>query len=84
MGINGDDVQKREEQFGTNYREPMKAKRCYVFLYEQLTDIMLIILIFAAIISLVLNIATSEPGEEATGKSHFSNLQTFLGAVDSS
>jgi magnesium-transporting ATPase (P-type) len=37
-----------------------------MFLKEQLSDIMLIILIFAAVLSLVLNFATASPEEYAT------------------
>ena len=46
----------------------MTPKPCFSFLKEQLGDIMLIILIFAAILSLVLNFATASPEEYSVGK----------------
>ena len=65
---NQDEADSREAEFGTNKRDLMKPKPCYMFLKEQLSDIMLIILIFAAILSLVLNFATASPDEYKLGK----------------
>jgi magnesium-transporting ATPase (P-type) len=56
----------RDREFGSNFRELMKPKPCLAFLKEQLGDIMIIILIFAAVLSLVLNFATSSVEEYAT------------------
>ena len=58
----------RENDFGSNNRELMKPKPCYVFLKEQLSDTMLIILIFAAILSLVLNFSTALAEDYSTGE----------------
>ena len=68
----------READFGTNKRDLMKPKPCYMFLKEQLSDIMLIILIFAAILSLVLNFATASPDEYKLGKLVLTLLSTAL------
>ena len=68
----------RESDFGTNKRDLMKPKPCYMFLKEQLSDIMLIILIFAAILSLVLNFATASPDEYKLGKLVWSLFSTAL------
>lgn len=58
----------RASDFGSNKRDLMKPKPCYQFLKEQLSDIMLIILIVAAVFSLILNFATASPEEYSTGK----------------
>jgi magnesium-transporting ATPase (P-type) len=58
-----EEADARESDFGTNKRDLMKPKPCHAFLKEQLSDIMLIILIFAAFLSLVLNFATASPDE---------------------
>ena len=68
----------RESDFGTNKRDLMKPKHCCLFLREQLSDIMLIILIFAAILSLVLNFATASPDEYVLGKLVLTLLSTAL------
>ena len=71
-----DEADDREGDFGTNKRDLMKPKPCYMFLKEQLSDIMLIILIFAAVLSLILNFATASPEEYATGKFTTSSIST--------
>ena len=63
-----DAADERASDFGSNKRDLMKPKPCYQFLKEQLSDIMLIILIIAAVISLILNFATASPEEYSTGK----------------
>ena len=72
------EADSREADFGTNKRDLMKPKPCYMFLKEQLSDIMLIILIFAAILSLVLNFATASPDEYKLGKLVLTLLSTAL------
>ena len=71
-----EEADARESDFGTNKRDLMKPKPCYMFLKEQLSDIMLIILIFAAVLSLILNFATASPEEYATGKFTRSSIST--------
>ena len=71
-----DEADDREGDFGTNKRDLMKPKPCWMFLKEQLSDVMLLILIFAAILSLILNFATASPEEYATGKFTRSSVST--------
>ena len=73
-----EEADARESDFGTNKRDLMKPKPCYMFLKEQLSDIMLIILIFAAILSLVLNFATASPDEYKLGKLVWTLFSTAL------
>ena len=63
-----EEADSRTKDFGTNYREAMVPKPCFEFLKEQLGDPMLIILICAALVSLVLNFATASSEDYATGK----------------
>ena len=63
-----EEADSRTKDFGTNYREQMVPKPCFEFLKEQLGDPMLIILICAALVSLVLNFATASSEDYATGK----------------
>ena len=72
----------RASDFGSNKRDLMKPKPCYQFLKEQLSDIMLIILIFAALLSLILNFATASPEEYATGKLISTPTCTILRRID--
>jgi magnesium-transporting ATPase (P-type) len=58
VGIKESEKEARETAFGTNYREPAKANSWFSFLMQQLGDTMLIILICAAIVSLLLSYAT--------------------------
>jgi len=58
VGIQESEKEAREKAFGTNYREPAKANSWFSFLLQQLGDTMLIILICAAIVSLILSYAT--------------------------
>jgi len=58
VGIKESEKADREAAFGTNYREPAKANSWFSFLMQQLGDTMLIILIVAAIVSLLLSYAT--------------------------
>jgi magnesium-transporting ATPase (P-type) len=61
VGIKESEKEARETAFGTNYREPAKANSWFSFLMQQLGDTMLIILICAAIVSLLLSYATVPP-----------------------
>ena len=63
-----DEADSRANDFGSNNRELMRPKLCYVFLKEQLSDPMLIILICAAFVSLILNFATASPEDYSTGE----------------
>ena len=69
MGIKESEKEARETAFGTNYREPAKANSWFSFLLQQLGDTMLIILICAAIVSLLLSYATVPKEDYGHGKS---------------
>ena len=70
QGISEAEKEDREIAFGTNYREPAKANSWFSFLLQQLGDTMLIILICAAIVSLLLSYLTVPPEDYGHGKSH--------------
>ena len=71
-----EDAKLRGYEFGSNFRELMEPKPCFDFFKEQLSDIMLIILIFAACLSLVLSYATAGPEDYWTGK--YPSNQRFI------
>ena len=72
VGIKESEKEARETAFGTNYREPAKANSWFSFLLQQLGDTMLIILICAAIVSLLLSYATVPKEDYGHGKSRSS------------
>ena len=72
-----DEADSRTKDFGSNFRAELVPKPCFEFLKEQLGDPMLIILICAAVVSLVLNFATASTEDYATGKCLCHGKQPF-------
>ena len=70
-----EDADGRSEVFGSNFRAPMDSKPWFDFFKEQLSDIMLIILIVAAVVSLVMSYATASKEEYGVGK--YTQLSDF-------
>lgn len=60
-GLEGNDFNERAEQFDNNYRKPMKAKMWIALFWQALDDLMLKVLIVAAVVSLVLDMSLAEP-----------------------
>lgn len=57
VGLTPADLDKRTEQFGNNYREPLKAKKFSTLFWETLDDFMLKVLLVCAVFSIVFEIA---------------------------
>lgn len=67
-GIEGDSFPARTEQFGNNYREPLKAKSFCKIFFEALDDFMLKVLIVAATGSLIFEYIGADPEDYGHGK----------------
>lgn len=75
----GGDKQQRASAFGSNYIPPKPPKTFLQLAWEALQDVTLIILIIAAIISLVLSFVPLESEEDEFGTlRHFTYLLTYL------
>jgi magnesium-transporting ATPase (P-type) len=61
IGLTGEDFPERTQQFGNNYREPIKAKAWHTLFLAALDDFMLKVLIFAAIFSIVFDMLLASP-----------------------
>lgn len=67
-GLHGDDFAERTQQFGNNYREPLKAKSWFSLFLAALDDFMLKILIVAAIFSITFDMILADDSHRAYGK----------------
>ena len=67
LSDSGSDKQQRAQTFGSNYIPPKPPKTFLRLAWEALQDVTLIILIIAAIISLVLSIIPLETKKEEFG-----------------
>jgi magnesium-transporting ATPase (P-type) len=68
-GLDGKDFEQRTEQFGNNYREPLKAKTWIKLFCQALDDFMLKVLIAAAIFSIIFDMVLADESHIAYGKS---------------
>lgn len=68
VGLTGSDFKSRSDQFGSNYREPLKAKSWITLFFGALDDFMLKVLIVAAIFSIVFDMILAHPEERSHGK----------------
>ena len=81
VGLTGSDFKSRTEQFGSNYREPLKAKPWIKLFLEALDDFMLKVLIVAAAFSITFDMILAHPEERSHGKSSILfNLRIRVGA----
>ena len=67
-GLLGDDFEKRTEQFGNNFRAPLKAKSWCSLFFGALDDFMLKVLIVAAIFSITFDMILADPHDRSHGK----------------
>jgi hypothetical protein len=68
VGLTGSDFKSRSDQFGSNYREPLKAKSWFTLFLGALDDFMLKVLIVASIFSITFDMILAHPEERSHGK----------------
>lgn len=66
--MTGSDFKSRSDQFGSNYREPLKAKTWISLFIGALDDFMLKVLIVASIFSIIFDMILADPHERSHGK----------------
>ncbi len=71
VGLTGSDFKSRTEHFGSNYREPLKAKSWFSLFIAALDDFMLKVLIVASIFSITFDMILAHPEERSHGKFEF-------------
>ena len=59
-GIKESSIAQREEAFGSNAPPEAKVKSCIMLFIEALNDLTLIVLIIAAVVSLIINLLTTD------------------------
>ncbi len=65
-GLSQEDLETRKAAFGTNEKPEVEVSSYCSLLWDALGDFMLRVLVVAAIISIVLEVAVSEPEERKT------------------
>jgi len=63
--LTGEDFPERTEQFGNNYRPPMKAKSWISLFLGALDDFMLKVLMVAAVFSITFDMLLAHPEERS-------------------
>jgi hypothetical protein len=66
--LTGEDFPLRTEQFGNNYRPPLKAKTWISLFIGALDDFMLKVLMVAAVFSITFDMILADPHERSHGK----------------
>ena len=69
VGLTGSDFKSRNEHFGSNYRDPLKARPFIKLFLEALDDLMLKVLIIASVFSITFDMILAKPKDRTFGKS---------------
>ena len=68
IGLTGEDFPLRTEQFGNNYRPPLKAKSWISLFCGALNNFNLMVLMVAAVFSITFDMVRTDPHERSQGK----------------